>query len=283
MVDFVKCWYQDALAIKENPLLDFRLKLNTKTGEIEPFEVAKYRGMKFKVWNTGFLEISGSLHKFKNEGLHNYDDFTYSVLCEVLHQFVTLFGLDLKKCELHNIEFGVNIIPFMGTGIILDNLISHKNISFDSLKNGNYKQAKHGQYFCKLYNKAIQYNLTQQLMRWELKFVKMEKLKYYGIYSLDDLLKSNWIEPIGALLLKEWDNILMFDNTLEKAELDPKIRELKILQWSNSIFWKGLSRMQKNRELKLYNTFLAKHSQGIQERNKERIKSKLKELYSVTL
>ena len=282
MVDFVKFRCKDALFIKDKLFSGFWEKSNRKTKEVEPFEIAEYKGMKFKLWYTGFLEISGSLHKFKNEGLYNYDDFSHAMLCEVLHEFETLFGLDLKKCELQNIEFGVNIAPFMATAITLDNLLEHKNKRFDSDKDGKYRQAKHAQYICKLYDKGFQNKLGRQLMRWELKFVKMEKLKPMGIYCLHDLFQTSWIEPIGELLLAEWDTILTYDDTIRKEGLDRKTRDKKLLQWSNPTFWRGLNKFKKARELKKYILCVQHHSSSIQTQNKTRIQDKWNELKNAT-
>lgn len=278
-VDGVKIYVRNALFIKTNPLLWFELVVRSETGEpVYPYEEAKYKNLVFMLYDTGFLKISGSLHKFKNDGLHNYDNFTHSKLCEVLREFQNFFGLDLKKCEIHNIEFGVNITPFIDTAATLDYLLNHKNKMFDSEENGNYRQAKHRQYICKLYNKAYQNNLREPLMRWELKFIKMEKINRLGIYCLNDLLETGWMKPVGKMILAEWHNVLIYDITLQKANLDYKTREVKLNQWNNPMYWKGLNKHKKRRELEKYNICVENFSDKLQFQNSNRIQTKWMEL-----
>jgi hypothetical protein len=271
MVDFVKFYLRNASAIKNCDFLDFREKFNRKTGEVETYEIAKYKGMKFKIWDNVFLQVSGSLHKFKNDGLHNYNDFTHSMLCEVLHEFETSFGFDLKKCELHNIEFGVNILPPCNTMDVLENLINHKNIKFDSIKKGHYRQAEHSHFICKLYDKAFQYKLRGQNMRWELKFRKMQIVNLWGIYTLHDLLSPNWFLPVGKRLLEEWNQVLFFDKTILPTHLEPEIRDKKLLEWNNPNYWSGLERTKKCRELKKYKACVLNHSQRLHYQIENRI------------
>jgi thioester reductase-like protein len=278
MVDFVKIGIHNATEIKQNPLLDFTIKLNRDTAEVEIFEKAHYKGLEFKIWDSGFLMITGSLHKYYNNGEHNHNDFTHYMLKEILNDFEINLGLYLTKCIIQNIEFGVNIKPITETSIILENLFEHKTIQFENGHFGYYRQAKHKQYFVKVYDKAEQYKLSNQLMRFELKFVKMEIPNKHGVFSLNDLLNDDWKESIQELLLKEWNKILMFDSTIRLDELDKRTRDKKILQWCNTNYWKGLNKSKKCRELKKYKSIVKNHSSQLQFATGVIIQSKWNEL-----
>jgi hypothetical protein len=79
MVDFVKIAIRDGHFIKNSKLLDFKVLVSSKTGELENKLTAKHKGLKFYLYDSGRLIIQGSLHKYKNNG-YNYNDFTLNEL-----------------------------------------------------------------------------------------------------------------------------------------------------------------------------------------------------------
>ena len=76
MIDFIKINVNnlDANKLEVNSLLDFLLTVNTKTGEVNPYTSAYYRGLEFKIYEptekTDYkrVTIEGSLHKYWNKG-----------------------------------------------------------------------------------------------------------------------------------------------------------------------------------------------------------------------
>ena len=85
MVDFVKVKIpKEYIVIMErNPLLDFVLNVSEKTGEIQNKKTAFYKGLKFIIYDSGYAELQGSLHKFSNNNRHNYNDFTMSCFIRI--------------------------------------------------------------------------------------------------------------------------------------------------------------------------------------------------------
>lgn len=276
MVDFVKFTVRDFKEITTNPLLKFKMTVYAGTGELDNYQEATYEGMEFRLYDSGLLYVSGSLHKYYNEGKHNYNDFTFSMLKLVIEDLESKFHFELDECDLHNIELGVNITPVVKTRMVLDGLLVHKMVGFDTSHKGHYKQAKHDQYFVKVYDKAFHYHLKGQenrLMRYELKFRKMYSLKPFGISKLSDLYEGNWIESIKELLLKEWSKILIYDNTIKIERFDSET-QIQLLNWKNANYWLSLNNSKRSRELKKYKEFVSQHSELIQDRLYEVIKDK---------
>lgn len=279
MVDFVKVAYQDGSVLRKNPLLNFETIADSEALEKQVnYDIAKYKGLKFQLWESNFLLVTGSLHYFFNNDKHNHNDFSHSSLVAVLKEFEQIFDLELKKGMLQNIEFGVNIKPFCDTSSILDNLIHHKTERFTDGNHGKFKEAIHQQYYVKIYDKANQFKLSEQKMRFELKFKKMQKVNYFDIRCLNDLLSTEWVESIGELLLKEWSNVLIFDTTIDKQLFRDKNKELKLFQWQNINYWLNLDKSNRAKELKKYKNCVKNHSLEIQLRNGLIIKNKWLEL-----
>ncbi|GGD60720.1 hypothetical protein GCM10011514_25840 [Emticicia aquatilis] len=271
MVDFVKFKVANFKEITTNSLLKFICKQNKD--KTKSHKEANYNGFTFKSFDSGYLIVSGSLHKYYNEGEHNHNDFTFSMLQLVVEDLQNKFHFNLDDCYLQNIELGVNIVPVINTQSIIEGLVVHKNKDFDTRKRGFYKQAHHSQYYLKVYNKANQYNLSGQLMRFELKFIKMERLKKLGIRKLSDLQENHWIDLIQDVLLYEWDKILLFDKSINIDSFTNK-RQLQLHRWKDSNYWLHLEKNKRYRELKQYKKIVSQYSDLIQDRTKDIIKDK---------
>lgn len=238
------------------PLLDFFDIVNLATGELKttnrhgnkvvPSKCAYFQGLEFKIYDTGTITVAGSLHKYWNDGLHNYNDFNSDAVNSVLNDLKNKFNIDPQHCILKCLEIGINILPPIPTNSILDNCILHKTKSFEFQKNsheGKYKQVEHSQYIIKIYNKALHYKskgvkIDTEIMRFEIKFTKMEKLNKKGIYSLQDLIDYG-LHNFKSDLLNEWKNVLFFDKTIQIDNLGTKLKN-RLLQYSNQNYWNGL-------------------------------------------
>lgn len=199
----------------DNPLLDFESRLNRKTGEVLSSK-AEYKNGFFKLNHlNNKISFEGSLHKF----LHgvNHTDFNYLDAFKVIEVFKSDFGINPEKTILRNIEFGVNVKTDIDPDDIIKDYAEHRRKPFIYMpkdkKNGLTlgKQCDKGRFKIKIYNKGKQYNLSSNLMRFELKVVKMEQLhKHWEIpvYTLADLLNvDNWY-LFKTQLLQYYDKIL---------------------------------------------------------------------------
>ena len=122
----------------------------------------------------------------------------------------------------------------------------HKTKPFEWQKNSNegkYKQVLHSQYIIKIYNKALHYKsqgfeIDTQIMRFEIKYTKMQKLNAKGIFSLQDLINYG-VHNFKDEVLNEWQNVLFYDNTIQIDHLTTKLKRA-VLEYSNPNYWTGL-------------------------------------------
>ena len=242
--------------LESSPLLDFYDTINLTTGEMKttnrngnkvtPSKNASYKGLEFKIYDTGTITIAGSLHKYWNSGAHNYNDFNTDAVFNVLSDLKEKFSINPDKCILKCLEIGINITPPIPTNEILDNCLLHKTKPFEYQKNsdeGKYKQVQHSQYIIKIYNKALHYkskgfDIENEIMRFEIKYTKMQKLNEKGIFSLQDLLNYG-LHNFKDEVLNEWQNVLFYDNTIQIDCLSTKLKRA-VLEYSNPNYWTGL-------------------------------------------
>lgn len=278
--------------LENNPLLDFYDTINLTTGEMKtinrngnkvtPSKNASYKGLEFKIYDTGTITISGSLHKYWNNGAHNYNDFDNNAVLFVLNDLKAKFNIDPSKCILKCLEIGVNITPPIPTNEILDNCLMHKTKPFEYQKNsdeGKYKQVQHSQYIIKIYNKALHYkskgfDVKTEIMRFEIKYTKMQKLNAKGIFSLQDLINYG-LHNFKVEVLNEWQNVLFYDNTIQIDHLTTKLRRA-VLEYSNPNYWTGLL---SNKQTKNY-TYHKNQLKKIIENDSNKIQDLIAEIMS---
>jgi hypothetical protein len=98
--------------------------------------------LEFKLFPSGRIQISGSLHKYWNNGYHNYNAFNLNHVLEVIKDLEMKFGIDPFNMRLENLEFGVNISLTYNPNVLLDNLVSFKKRSFDNMKTFGQEEEK---------------------------------------------------------------------------------------------------------------------------------------------
>lgn len=248
LIDFIKIIIKELnpAILEANPLLDFFDNINLSTGEIKttnragqiikPFKNAFYNGLEFKIYDTGHVTLSGSLHKYWNSGAHNYNDFNFEAFLYALSDLKQKFDITPAQCILKCLEIGINIIPPIPTNQFLDYCFLHKTKPFEYQKNsdeGKYKQVQHSQYIIKIYNKALHYKknfeIDTEIMRFEIKYTKMQKLNERGIFTLQDLANYG-LHNFKDELLNEFNNILFYDNTIQS-------KSRSISNYKNPLYW----------------------------------------------
>ena len=168
------------------------------------------------------LNIRGSLHKNHYKG-ENWQPFKFSDLQYQIRHICTSLFIEPESARISGLEFGVNIVtPFNVKAFLDNNVIDYKHKVFE-----NYKRDKNGlelglhcifsQYEIKLYNKGKQNKLDYNLMRFEKKCKKMQVLKKMGILYLSDLLDKAKVYSLKPILLRAWNDILIFD--IEDSEM----------------------------------------------------------------
>ena len=252
MIDFVKIYLKDfnPSILEGNTRLDFFDNIDLSTGQIRttnrngkkitPYKNEFYNGLEFRIYDNGRTTIQGSLHKFWNSGAHNYNDFNFSAFSDVLDTLKKDFGIQPEQCILNCLEVGINVTPPIPTNDILDYCFLHKTKPFEYQKNsdeGKYKQCEHSHYFIKLYNKALHYrkqgfDIESEILRFEIKYKKMERVNNLGIYTLNDILNKGF-GIFKNELLTEWQNILFYDTTIVS-------NSMRLTNYKNPLYWSDL-------------------------------------------
>jgi len=245
VVDYVKAILPEKYnqTLSNNSYLTFESTANEHTGE-QTQRIAKYKNLKFEFKKSGVVYMTGSLHRFYNDGTHNYNDFTLENLCSSLRLIANNLSIELSEAVLQNIEFGVNIEPPIKVNALLRGLLFHtgkkmpmEEFKHVSLQSGNYKQVRRDRFFLKAYDKGKHYNLKTNLFRWEVKIIKMVEIEHLNINNLNDLinLSDNQLEGILTMLKQRWNEVLYFDSSINKALLKRRIK-LKINNWQSLIY-----------------------------------------------
>ena len=231
--------------------------------------------------NTTYnLTIDGSLYKNYFGGA-NYKPFNLEALQTELQHIEKGLKISNRNATIQNLEFGVNIpFPYPVFPYLKRNLISFKGQSFNK-----YNPDKNGvclgyyclltQYSVKIYDKGKQNNLPYNLMRFELRFLKMQKLK--GIKTLSDLPVLLNIQSLLPLLLEAWDNVLLNDYSIDLRNPELKEGQREVLKnGGNPKYWERLKETDKRRfnyERDLFKKLVAKHGKNEHKRILELINS----------
>lgn len=292
MIDFIKIVLRNNYSeiLSSNPLLTFFDNANRDTGEVRtknkngkeitPHRKAFYKGLEFRIYDNGLVIIMGSLHKYWNNGEHNYNDFDLKDVKTVLMDFTGTFKINPKDTIINQLEVGLNIIPPYRITKILQNIFLHKTtplVRGYTKTEGNYYQAEHQQYWIKIYDKSLQYknhfNIDSELLRFEIKY-KREKIKKLGIHSVEDLLITPF-EIFNNELIKEFNSLLIYDFTI-------KHKTIKLMNYSNPNYWinyiinKQQSTFYKHKNM--LKDLIENHSQNIKEQLLNIINIKAREL-----
>ncbi|WP_242120943.1 hypothetical protein [Aestuariivivens sediminicola] len=267
MIDYIKSNLIniDLDTLRDNELLDFCNKINLKTGELGIYSNAFFRGLEFKIYEptkvypNGRATVEGSLHKYWNNGQHNFNDFGIIQIIEVTNDLQEKFSISRENCVLKQLEIGVNINPPINTETILKQCLMHKTnvLKWTFTKDeGNYIQFKNQRHFIKIYDKKIHYtnkgyHIDNEIMRIEKKWTKMIELNKRGIYTLNDLINYGLIQFKNDLL-KVWQNVLYCD--LESVKGTPN--EFK---YTNVNWWGNLKYNNFKYHRKQLNKLLNKH------------------------
>ena len=233
--------------------IDFFESINGSTGEHEKIlangKKVSYRStgwtknMKLDLFPEGYIELSGSLHKYYNDGKHNFNQFGRKEAETALKRLIEVTGLELPIFKVESVEVGVNLMPPIPSDDIINNALMYKRRPFEAkycTDEGNYRQATLSEYWVKLYNKRLHYEIQgydigHEILRFELKINKMRMLAKYKVFSLEDLMNN--IEDIAKdMLPKAWEEVLLYDPTVNKQTKEQTIK------YANVNFWRGIAK-----------------------------------------
>ena len=235
MIDFIKIKITDEALINRvwsNEILEYDGKSEKRfNDELKELVKKKYKNLYFTKYQDR-IEISGSLHYFFNNGNHNSNDFSVKDCINTIMQIRDLFTLDLEKCKLINLEYGVNIISSIDVEDLVHNIMYHEKRQFTRpTKHFYYKIAGNEAYKqIKAYNKSVQFpSLCNNTFRFEVKSKQSKYINSLDLFTLNDLAVTGTYNRLMKELIKEWDNVLLFD-------LSKNIDE----KYLNTYFWEDI-------------------------------------------
>ena len=206
--------------------------------------------------NIYYLNLKGSLYK-NHFGGSNYLPFTWQLLQEQINHVCNSLFIDPLQAKISGIEIGVNICtPFPVHAFIMQNIIDYKGVPYTRYRkdvNGKClgKVCDISQYSVKIYNKGLQNNLPQNLLRYELKYYKMQPLKSYGILLLSDLQNFNKVDKLKGLLFSAWNEVLIYDILQPISKLPVKQNQRDLLrEGQNCKFWERLKKEKTSDQFK---------------------------------
>ena len=234
-----------------NPILKnyWHTDVMTNDGDVKK-ETAEYLGLIFTVKNEN-LQLAGSIHKYRNNGKHNYDDFSCNDAIEVIEGLCNDFEIDPYRTEVNNLEVGVNVILPFPVRLVLDNLVTYKGDCFTKeVENGiRFYQCKKTQFYIKIYDKSLQYNLPNNVLRFEIKVIRKQYFERYKIpiYWLSDLMNPDIYPQLAELLTATFKDILFNDNRIDVKDLNATER-LIYYKGSNPNTWEGKSKTEREKK-----------------------------------
>ncbi|GEM_PF-3203175 len=249
-----------------HPGLSFVSDINMDTGEIRTVGTrklikreAKDHGLKFILYSNGRIEIKGSLHKFYNSVTQgeeaNYNLFTYSDAVRAIELLNQMYGIIPSKTTVHNIETGLNVILHNAyTNDVLDYFVAFKNKAFSKMNikdcpAGKGLEVYFSQYGIKVYNKGAMYAQSNEVLRFEVKYIKMQS--FDGGLSLVDLTNIDVWTNLSKRLESALYDVVFTDKFNTKELTKP---EAKLFQFCDNP--KNWERVDKKKRYKAKEQFI---------------------------
>jgi hypothetical protein len=285
MFDFVKLAYKET-GLTNRLLQCCYLRFDEIRETFAPFTLkrykAKYKNLEFTLYPNDCVLINGSIHKYHNNGSHNHDDFTIENVGIVIKDLQMKFGIIPKKTSVHNLEFGCNIKLSYCPDILLDKLLAFKNKQFSDMEiraRGKGKVASFYQYVLKIYNKTIQYNLTDNVLRFEKKVTSMVAISKSPVY-LSDLIDIEFCELCRDQLFDMLNSIIIAESFDSKTLTE--LHKRKLASALNPKQWENINSKQRLKFKTFYHTLCNHYSKTFFYKDlMHAVKDKTNELISI--
>lgn len=269
------------LVTEPEDLDNIRRNENLKFEQRGTYDYAKYRGLHIR-WQPSHCLIDGSLHKFKNNGEHNADDFEYSDLEQAIEDLYNELGINPSHAAIKSLEIGINIKLPYNPLMFIDSIVKHGR-KLPEVDNIGVK-IPYQQYEIKIYSKSQQDRIfhNENILRCEVKFKKMCKAKKElgKVECLEDLLSPAFWCYSTNYLCKTLNSLNVIDIKSLVYNDIPTDEKLYIHEWKYRDRWAN-SRTERSRMRAKLKTKLEQHSlTSIHEEVKKLSNSKFENLLS---
>lgn len=253
MIDFVKIKYRDksvleTIALKKSQELSLKQEVDFTTGDLVfPIKGEKWN-FQIKIHEkSGFVE--GSIHKLSNVlksgESHNYNRFTKSELETSLKELNDVFPGIVDE-GVTQLEIGFNYkTSKKATEIVLDNLYiylrDNPKFGYDHDLRRRYqgkgvmKKFDRSQYEIKVYDKGVQYDFSEFLLRVELKMTSRVLINKVGVFKVGDLLDERVLENCFNEYRERLKSLVLVDDY--KRAKRPPINGSSLEEVLTSRYW----------------------------------------------
>ena len=264
-------------AVQDSDILEFKRYGNG--------ERANYKGLIITRDNLSCF-VRGSLHKYFNDGKHNYNNYTLSDFVKTISDLESTLNINAESIRIGRIETGVNLDIDMDVDEFISSVILFNNIHPTMCDKGVI--FKLNDYDLKLYRKELRGHSNR--LRIELAIKKKRKrdaiIKEYATYcnTLSDLTNPKVWQAFGHELESICDNLIIIDREgIDYTHLKPKDAEL-LTKGISSFYWtkKWNSRATRMRYLDRFVELSSLYGgSNIREKIKKATISKIKELIDI--
>lgn len=243
MIDGIKCWNVES-SIDNDQL--------------------KVYGLRFRRNQLNNYNITGSIHKFYNDGIHNADDLTLSKAKMCLIRLHDKFSINPAYTKPNSVEFGVNIHLPIDPNIVLHSILLYKNKTGNRRK--DYIEFPFETYCLKIYSKSAigSSNIfqTDKILRVEIHVNKMRYFeKYYlKLEALSDLLSEEVFKQFELFLINAINDCII--GYLTEQDIDNLTEEQLSFYYrhTNPNYLLKLQGSTKHRGIKKLEKFISEHS-----------------------
>lgn len=264
-------------AVQDSDILEFKRYGNG--------ERANYKGL-IITRDSLSCSVRGSLHKYFNDGKHNYNNYTLSDFIKTISDLESTLNINAEAIRIGRIETGVNLDIDMDVDEFIGSVILFNNTHPTMCDNGII--FKLNDYDLKLYRKELRGHNNR--LRIELAIKKKRKresiIKEYATYcnTLLDLTNPKVWQAFGNELESICDNLIIIDREgIDYTHLKPKDAEL-LTKGISSFYWtkKWNSRATRMRYLDRFVELSSLYGgSNIREKVKKATTAKIKELINI--
>ncbi len=251
MIDFIRMNYKDKSEVESficdsKNFEELRVVLEKHSGEIEYPYKTNFGSMEINITEKN-IRVMNSLHKFYNQhnkkGYRNHNDFTYSQLTETIN-LLNNGLIKLEKARLSKLEFGLNIeLDFPAEFIVRENIMMHKYRTHNHNKKfegkGEFKQFDRSIYDFKIYDKAKQYSLSNNVLRIEIKHKCSKSINPHGIFNINDLISKDNLQSLFENLMMRFEELTIIDNYKNSSAISEEVKK-KIGVYTSFNHWESM-------------------------------------------
>lgn len=290
MIDNLPYYTRDIKSIESAYLNEFVTFISDvtrvikKTGELYYNHKRQYHNLTliFQLDNeSNFtkLTVRGSIHTLFNNGDHNANNFTLKDFKNTLITHSKDLGIDLKKCVLLPLEYGINLFlndfgNYNAKEIVLNTIceqrkmFNHNVAGIDTSKiSGSYQNETR----MKVYDKSEQFQkYCNNTLRIETQQKKMRDLNKNGIIYVSDLLELKNHLYLYEKYMTYIKNLVIVDYTIQVPKRSKYYPDF--IKFKDANYWRKLiadckngkvHHTKYNEKVMLLNMFSKKHGTNL--------------------